>query len=262
MALRLGPWLFALAIAACLTPSAEAAEPTKALKYGEFNPAHASVDLFDGMKSGKLQVKLVVMDSTEARLIVANKADEPLNIKMPDAFAGVHVLAQLGGAAAGGGGGAQGVGGGLGGGGAGGGAGGGFFNIPAEKTATLKAPVVCLEHGKPDPQPAMTYEIRPLHEFNDHPVVRQLCILLSEGKVSQRVVQAATWHYANNLSWEELAAKRVNRLGGQSYPYFSPQEMQAAIAVAIHAEQRVKDAASPGEPKSLSEALSRSASSK
>ena len=64
----------------------------------------------------------------------------------------------------------QGMGGGMGGMGGGGmmggmggggmGMGGGMFNVAPEKVGKFKVPTVCLEHGKHDPTPRVTYEIR------------------------------------------------------------------------------------------------------
>jgi hypothetical protein len=61
------------------------------------------VDLFDAMKSGDVDVKFVAKNSREGQLLVKNKTDQPLTVKLPDAFAAVPVLAQVpGGGGAGG----------------------------------------------------------------------------------------------------------------------------------------------------------------
>jgi hypothetical protein len=240
-----------------------AAERDKAIKYGEYNPADESVDMFDAIKAGKVAVKMIPKDSTQARVLVTNKTKQPLNVRLPGAFAGVQILAQVGGRAGGmggmGGGMAQPMGGGMGGmggggmGGMGGGAGGGggmfaipaermgeFFNVPAEKMVDFKVPCVCLEHGKPEPRSTMTYEIRPLETVSDKPAVREVCEMLGRGLLNQRAAQAAMWHLNNNLSWEELAAKQIERADGSSYPYFTSAEMTQAVAVA---DQAIKLAA-------------------
>lgn len=223
----------------------QAAEPVRITKRLPADPAAPSIEMFDGIESGQVDVKLVVRDSTEARVLLTNRSGQPLNVRLPSAFAGVHVLAQLGGGGGGlGGGGAQGVGaggGGLGGGGAGGGGGGGFFNIPAESIAEVKVPCVCLEHGKPEPRPQMTYEVRPLEALTNSAEVREVVTQLGHGKVSQRVAQVAAWHYANNMSWEELAAKQIKRLSGEQYPYFSAQEMQTAFAFGTAVEKKLAE---------------------
>jgi len=87
-------------------------------------PAVASseaVDLFAALDQKVVEVKLIAKDSTECNVILKNKTDKPLTIRMPETFAGVPVLAQFGGL-----GGDMGYGGGRRGGGYGGYGGGGY----------------------------------------------------------------------------------------------------------------------------------------
>src|SRR5881394_3366692 len=72
-----------------------------------------TVDLFAAMESGEVEAVLFFKDSTEGMMTVKNNTGKPLTIKLPDAFAGVPILAQRrGGGGAGGVGGAGGMGGG------------------------------------------------------------------------------------------------------------------------------------------------------
>src|SRR5206468_2054212 len=73
----------------------------------------SATEFFDAVDSGQLNAKLIVMNDHEARLILTNNTKQPLNLKLPEAFAGVPVAAQFGagGGARGGGGGARGGGG-------------------------------------------------------------------------------------------------------------------------------------------------------
>jgi hypothetical protein len=237
---------------------ASAAEPaSRLLKRGEYNPSNKTVDMFDAIDDGSLDVKLVPKDSTQAKVVITNKTNQPLNVKLPDAFAGVHVLAQIGGMGGGGGGmGGQGqsMGGGMGGGGGGmggGGGGGGMFNVPAEKMGEFSVTCACLEHGKPEPRSTMKYEVRPLKNVTDKPGVAEVCRMLGTGKLDQRVAQAALWHLNNDMSWQELAAKEIKPLIGDPYPYFQPSELQMAVALAQHAieaaPQEPEKTTSPGE---------------
>ncbi|MBN8604408.1 MAG: hypothetical protein J0M26_25565, partial [Planctomycetes bacterium] len=97
-----------------------------------------SIDLFEGMENGKIEVRFLPKDATQATIVINNKTDKPLDIRLPDAFGGVPVLAQFGGMGGmgmggmgGGMGGMGGMGGGMGGmGGMGGGMGGRRINIP------------------------------------------------------------------------------------------------------------------------------------
>jgi len=199
-----------------------------------------TVELFAAMERGEIAVKLIPKDSTQCRLLVENKTDRPLSVKVPAAFAGVPVLAQLGNQGIGGnnllgGGGNQGFG-------AGAGLGGGMFNIPPEKVGQLRCPAVCLDHGKKEPRPAIPYQIKPIEEVTERPAVHEVVRLLGAGAVPQRVAQAAAWHLNNDLSWQQLAAKQLRFADGTSRPYFSPLEiragMQTALAATRLAEQR------------------------
>jgi len=194
-----------------------------------------TVDLFEGIRNGDLAVKFVPRDSREARLTVENKTKKPLNVKLPDSFAGVPVLAQAG--AAGGGQRQQqqqAVGGG------GGGGGMGQFDIPPEKVESIKLATVCLEHGKGEPHPTVPYEIRPLDSVTQTAGVQEICQALGEGKINQRIAQAVAWHLNNNMSWDQLASKRLRHANGSISSYFTMAEIQAAIQVSAVAEQAGK----------------------
>ncbi len=218
-----------------------------------------SVEMFSAIEQGQIVVKLIPKDSTQSRVMIENKTKKPLTVKLPDAFAGVPVLAQIGGMGGGGmgggrtgggGGGNQGIGGGMGGGMGGGGMGGGgmggggmgMFNVPPEKVAQFKVATVCLDHGKREPRPNVPYQIKPIEQYTDKSAVRELVQLLGTGGVSQRAAQAAAWHLNNDMSWEQLAAKRIRHANGTSEPYFTAEElrtaMQAAGVATNLAEQR------------------------
>ncbi len=207
-------------------------------------PEKQTVDLFDGMKSGQLAVKFIPHDSTQGQLLVTNKTDQPLTVKLPDAMAAVPVLAQAAGAGVGANGGANrqrtnnnqnqgvGVGGGVGG---GGGLGGGAFDVAPEKTAKIKLPVVCLEHGKKEPSAHVPYQIEPIDAYTSDANVQAIVKLLGAGDVSQRTAQAAAWHFANGMTWEELADKKIHHLIGGDEQYFSTDEILTAMKVADRA---------------------------
>lgn len=239
------------------------------------------VDMFQAIAAGNIEVIIKTKDASEANVIVTNKSDKPLAIEMPPAFAAVPVMAQFGGQGGGGlggggggqfggqggggfgtgggqglgggfgggggglgggGGGFGGGGGGFGGGGGGGGpAGGGIFNIPPGRVGKVNIATVCLEHGKPDPRPAMTYEIKPLSALSTDPRVEKICRLLATGQIDQHVAQAAAWNVANGLTWEFMLTKnRVERMDGTFERYFSPDHLLAAQRVVGWAEAEVK----------------------
>ena len=61
--------------------------------------------------------------------------------------------------------------------------------------------------------------------------------MFGRGQLDQRAVQAAAWHVANEMSWEELASKENEIPGGQSEPYFSQDEIRQAYQIAAIAQQ-------------------------
>ena len=67
--------------------------------------------------------------------------------------------------------------------------------------------------------------------------------MLGQGNMDQRAAQAAAWHFANGMSWDELAAKKIHHLGGrQDEEYFSASQLQAAVKNRRHMlEQLAKD---------------------
>jgi len=218
--------------------------------------AAMDVELFAAIEAGEIEAKIIPKDATEATILLENKTDKPLRVKLPEAFAAAPVMAQIGGGlgggglGGGGGGGAQGIGGGMGGIGGGGG-GGGFFAIEPGKIGKAKVPCVCLEHGKPDPRPAIEYRLMPIGEFTNEPGVAELCAALGRGQIDQRAAQAAAWHLNNHMSWQELAAKVIKRANGARYPYFHQAELIRAVAAANTAVAQARENSgnqpSPGE---------------
>ncbi len=226
-------------------------------KIGPYDPDAKTVEMFAAIAKGDIAVKLIPKDSTESNVLIENKTDRPLNVKLPEAFAGVPVLAQLDRGGAGGGrrsGGSssnsnrssqnQSTGGGMGGmmgGGGMGGMGGGMFSVPAEQVGKFKVATVCLEHGKDEPRAAVPYEIKPIESFTTKPGVRELCQAVGNGQINQRAAQAAAWHLNNGMSWQDLAAKRIHRATGRTEPYFSPAEIQAGMNLATSAIREAKE---------------------
>ena len=56
--------------------------------------------------------------------------------------------------------------------------------------------------------------------------------MLGTGEVSQRAAQAAAWHINNDMSWDQLAAKRIRHANGTTEPYFSSEEIRGAMQLA------------------------------
>jgi hypothetical protein len=253
-------------------------------KTDSSQPAGDTVEMFKAIDAGQIDVQLIPKDSTLCRVRIKNKTDKPLSVKLPDAFAGVPVLAQRGGGGEFGGGsssssrsgnrsggGQQSFGGGMGGmggmsgmggmggmgGGGMGGMGGGFFSIAPDDVSDLKVTTVCLEHGKAEPRPGMKYTIKPIEQFTTKPAVREVCQMLGSGQVNQHVAQVAAWYLNNDMTWAQLAAKQRRHVYGATEPYFSPAEIQAAMQVVAKAttiaEQKKKAAKSASDENSPSQ---------
>ncbi len=237
------------------------------------------IGLFEAMDAGHVDVKFIPQDARKANVLIKNLTDKPLELRLPQAFASVPVLAQgmmgggmggmgggmggMGGGGMGGGGGQAGgggmggMGGGMGGGGMGGGmmgGGGGFMRVPPERMKKVSVTTVCLEHGKPDPNPKMAYKIVPLEQFTDNARIRVVCEALGYGQVTQNTAQAAAWHIMDKMSWQQLAIKnRVESKYIGNIRWFSPIELRTASAV-VNEATRIADQRSKSENGDTSEA--------
>ncbi|MCC7476442.1 MAG: hypothetical protein IT425_13700 [Pirellulales bacterium] len=225
-----------------------------------------AVDLFEAMSDHRVDVMFIAKSDRDARVIIKNNTQQPLNVKLPQAFAGVPALAQFGGGGrggggfggggrggggfGGGGGGQQSVGGSFGGGGGGGigggGGGGGFFSIPPDQAAKLDVKVVCLDHGLRTPNSSSAYNIVPAEEFlEDRPAVVELLKAFGSGELQQGAVQAAAWHLNNGLTWQELSAKlQGTRRSVSRASYFTQEELRAGLAYANEATRLAQENAS------------------
>lgn len=248
--------------------------------------ASAGVDVFDAMRDGDLGVQFIPKNSREATLILTNNTDAPLNVHLPEAFAATPVLAQFGGA----GGGNnnrntnnnnnnnknQSVGtgtnnnnrgaGGFGGAAANGqgaapaanvqaGNGGAAFSIPPERVVKVKLPTVCLEYGKQEPAAHIPYTIVPIDKYTTNPELQELCRLLGTGKVDQQIAQAAAWHLANHMNWDQLAdLKHFPHNRGYSYPIFTPEQIRAAMMLTDRAIKMADARSAPAADKSATSA--------
>jgi hypothetical protein len=215
-----------------------------------------AIALFDAIDAGQIEVKFIPADASKANVLVKNKTARMLWIKVPEAIAAVPVLAQFGQGPGqglgqdgqdGGGGATQGVGGALNGGGQGNGRGNGFGNglgrgqaggpgmgfmrIAPDRTRKLTATTVCLEYGKPDPQPRIAYRMIPIEAFTKDAGVVQLCRQLGRGSVDQPTAQAVAWHLTSDLPWEKLAG--INRMESRYFgniKLFKRSELERAKA--------------------------------
>ncbi len=222
------------------------------LLIGTAGVAHSDekspLDWFDAIDGGVVEATFISKDASIANIRITNLTDLPIVIQLPSAIAAVPILAQFGngqgqgqgagqGAGAGaGGGGGQPVGGGVqngnaqnGNGGGNANNGGGIFRIAPNKSMRFKASTVCLENGKPEPHPRMTYRMVPIEQVTKDKSVHELCARLGRKEISQSVAQAAAWHLTDKMSWKELST--INRFESKyigEIRYFQADELQAA----------------------------------
>lgn len=205
-----------------------------------------TVGLFDAIDQDLVDAKFVARSAAKGRLVLTNKTKEPVNVLVPEAFAGVPVLRQFGGGGGGGGGnrgggggggGNQSVGGGGGGGGNRGGGGGGRFNIAPEKITRIDVPLLCLDHGLRDPSSSKSYEVRPIEDVVKSPAMVAIVKAYANGELPRGAAQAATWHINNDISWNQLSSKLTGTTRQMvRHPYFSRNEIQAAMAIVSRAQ--------------------------
>lgn len=194
-----------------------------------------AAELFAAIEAGDVEAKFIPLGAERANVLLTNKTDRVLGIELPEAIAAVPILGQFGnrfggnglggngfggngfgGNGAGGngfggqqfggqqgGGGTQGVGGGFGGVNQGGNN--GFLRIPPGKMRKVAATTVCLEHGKPEPNPRIEYRMMPITDYTSDTRLHTLCAKVGTGEIKQNTGQAIAWNLANNLSWERLA---------------------------------------------------------
>ena len=225
------------------------------------DPAAEKVDFFQALAKGTLDATMIPRDSKSGNMFIENTTDKPLTVAMPDAFVGVQVLKQygggmggrgggggfggggFGGGGGGFGGGAQTTGGGTGGGGRGGtsgrgggggrgarsGGGEGFFSVTPDKIVRIEYNSVCLEHGKREPTSGMRYRPVQVEQYSKDPVLKELLVRVSDQQINTDAAQAAAWHIASGMSWEQLANKKRGLNGANKYtPYFPSETIASA----------------------------------
>ena len=215
----------------------------------QLDPEAASIELFEGLDSGAIAAKMMPRNEQGGSIFVENLSGEPLTIEMPEAFVGVQVLPQIdlqipvpGNAFP------------IGpqnnqqqgqnqpvGGGTSGGRNGSsndtifgnnsFFSVPAERVARIEYSSVCLKHGAVTPRRGNVYRLVRVEEFSKDPRLAELLKRVAGRQGEQAALQAAAWHLANEMSWEELAAKRFRRLNAPDTRWFSAATLRTAHSI-------------------------------
>lgn len=203
------------------------------------SPSTETVDLFTAIAEKTISVSVIPRDSTTLTLLIKNETKQPLAIRMPAGMAAAPVLAQQpfpflnndnGNNNNNGGNQAVGMnaqnnnnannnnnnnafp---------------GLFNVPAERTLKIKLPCVCLEHGKPEPNTRVKYELLPLSTYSEDPRLPQTLAAIGKD-LDQRAAQLVAWHIVNGKSWSDLASLKIKHLDGFSSPQFTKQELRQA----------------------------------
>ncbi len=232
--------LFAGLMLASLVTSSDAGKPAI--------PAQKAIDglpvvpLFELLKAEQIDARLVHKNESSGNLFVDNKFQKSINVQMPEAFVGVHVLnqgffdnqnqnnqnqnSQSGGQSQGG----QTTGGGASNSSQNGPA---IFSVPPGKVVRIPVKTVCLEHGRPTPASRMEYRIFKVERFSKDPALFELLTAVANEKHSQKVAQAAAWYMASDKSWKQLAAMRFRRSGGlPDRPEFTQSQLVSARKLA------------------------------
>ena len=107
---RWRPWALVGALAVSLVAPGISADSKKETKRKivsaqKVDESLDHIDVFEGIESGLLDVKMIPKDAMGGNMLIENKSDKPLNVDFPAAFIGKQVLKQ---GLAGGGGGAGG----------------------------------------------------------------------------------------------------------------------------------------------------------
>lgn len=246
------------------------ADRDRPLAQSPYDPDAPRVELFAGLNDGRITAQVTPRGAEGGSLFLTNQTSEPLTVQMPAGFVGVPVKPQFGSMGPfgqsnqGSGLGNQGVGSGnssmagangfqmIGGGtnnsmssstntGSGFNSGNqmmnGFFSIPAGKTLRLPYTSVCLNHGLKEPTARTTVQLVPVEEFTADPVLRELIQRVGSGDQSQRTLQAAVWHVASGLSWQDLAMKGNGPVPVPGNRYFSRSQMETARSLVSELRQ-------------------------
>ena len=192
--------------------AADQSTESKPLDLADQSTESKPLDLFEAIDQGVVDVKFVARSAAKGRLVMTNNTEAPVEVLVPEAFAGVPVLRQFGG-------------------------GGGAFNIPPERITRVDVPLLCLDHGLRDPSSSKPYEIRPIEDVVSSPALIEIVKAYANGELPRGASQAAAWHINSEVSWNELASKLTGTVRSfNRSSYFSRQEIQAAMAIVNRAE--------------------------
>lgn len=116
----------------------------------------------------------------------------------------------------------------------------GFFSIPPEKTVQIGLNSVCLNYGRREPNSGLKYQLVKAESVYTDPLLVQLLEEYSP-RMNRDVQQAAAWHLANGLSWEQIAQLSDQKLPGVPIPLFTPQQIHAARGLVEQVKKAAAD---------------------
>ena len=94
----------------------------------------------------------------------------------------------------------------------------------------------------------MTYQLVKLEEYTSDALLQETLKLFASGGIDLPTAQAAAWHLADKMTWDELRAKQVDRLGGlDPLPFFSEGELRAADELIAQARANAKESSGGAE---------------
>ena len=262
VALRLS---VSIGVAVCLVASLAAAPRVRPIRKLALDPHARSVELFDGMRDRVLTVRVVPRNEFGSRVFITNTSDRPLTVKLPKAVAAVHVLKQfqqgadaplstaVGQTTGTQTGNSQGVAGQLNPFGKQGFPSGngnqfsanGLFSIPPAKVVELQLKSVCLDYGKPTPNPKKKYVLVPLQQKVGNRALRRLLENVNFRRADRKAIQAAVWHLSNGLNWKTLARKKVSHARSLGRPLFSRSQLRDAWNLIAVSREKTPTAPEP-----------------
>lgn len=198
-----------------------------------------SVELFQAVKDGKIEAKIIFKNRKSATVCVENKTDKPLTVVMPEVAGAAPILAQapFGNANADNSeGGLQGMMENM----------NGNFLVPPEKIIRREVPALCLDHGKKDPNPKSEYVLKPIEDLTDRPAVIELGKALGQKNAPKHeILQLAVWMLNNDLTAADLAKDSWKTADRGSRPVNSPADLKAAQNLAQSVFQKTQNAYQP-----------------
>ena len=89
----------------------------------------------------------------------------------------------------------------------------------------------------------MQYELKPISAITTDRAVVEVLRLHGRRQIPHAVAQAAVWHLANGVSWQQLATKERKNLSVPNTPYFSRSTLQWAGQLVAYAQQHAQSEA-------------------